>query len=403
MPRPAKPPHLVWIKPKFHPGSEKKLKSRGYWAIKHGPKLVSTGLGHEFRADAEIKRHEYEAALYAQTPIAEHGKDVRDVLVVDLIRYYLERHLKKIEEKSKDRKRDYLNTVERLITFWTGKTVYDINERNCAAYQQKARPGKPLADNTARRELEDLKAMVLFGIRKGQCELRGHIVDWELPPPPPARIEFYSVKEAAALVRAAYRARNRHIGGPKGHKTSVHIARFILIALYTGSRAEVVERASYVELPDRPWIDLESGIFYRAWKGRRVPNNKKADPVRIPDKLLTMMRRWAKQSGNVIEFNGEVGKLRRGFYTLKKRVFSQERAKMVNRHTLKHTCASWLMARGVQVDIVAHYISTSPEIVKKHYGHFAPDFHMEVNEAWKIKPKQSKPQKSVEVEIGRAA
>lgn len=197
------------------------------------------------------------------------------------------------------------------------------------------------------------------------------------------------------LVWTSYRQKNMAMG-KRGVKTSKHLARLTLTAVYTGSRAEVVERASFIELPGRPWIDLENGIFFRAWKGRRVPNNKLADPVRIPEKLLSMMRRWAKETPNLVEHNGKVVKTRRGFHTLKKSVFTEERARVVNFHTLKHTCASWLMARGVPDEIVAHYISTTPEVVRKHYGHFAPDFHQEAVDAWQTKPKKRSDRKGAE-------
>lgn len=316
--------------------------------------------------------------------VEENGRGVRDVLVVDLIRFYVERHQKKIAAKSKERLRDYLNTVERLITFWTGKTVYHINEKTLGEYQQKARPGKPLSDNHARRELQDLKAMVHFGIKKGLCELNGHVIDWELPEPPEARAEFYSKFEAAKLVWTAYRAKNMAIGGPKGHRTSKHLARFILIGLYTGTRSEKIEHASFKNTDDRPWMDVENGVFYRGGVANKSPLNKRADPVRIPDQLLAHLRRWASEGrDNVIEHNGKPGSTRRGFYSLKNEVFSKERAKVVNRHTLKHTCASWLMQKRVSLNVIASYLSTTEEVILKHYGHFSPDFHAEVNDAMK--------------------
>ncbi len=400
MPRAAQPPHLVWIKPKIDKKTGK-LKSRGYWAIKHLKKLTGTGFGFEHRAEAEKRRHEYEVALYAETPaseiVAEHGKGVRDVLVVDLINYYMERHAAKIEAKSKDRKRDYLNTVERLLRFWAGKTVYEINERTIEQYQSKARAGKPLSDNHTRRELQDLKAMVHFGIRKGLCELNGHVIDWELPEPPDPRRDFCSRSEIAALVWRAWRAKNKAMG-KNGVYTSRHIARFILIGVGTGTRSERIERASYVNTPGRPWMDLESGIFYRAGVADKTPLNKRADPVRIPDDLLAHLKRWrarSPHSDNVIEHNGKTGSTRRGFFSLKHEVLDPERAKVIKRHTLKHTCASWLMSDRVDIEIIASYLSTTKEIIKKHYGHFSPDFHQEVNEAKKA-AKSARAKKLVE-------
>lgn len=393
MSRTRQPPHLLWVKPKYNKETGA-LRANGYWAIADGTKRIGTGFGLEFRADAEKARLDYEVKLYAEQSaaeiVAEHGKSVREVLVVDLIKAYLVRNKSEIEAKSPDRLRDYLNTVERLIRFWTGKTVFDINERSIAEYQNTARAGKPLSNNHAKRELQDLKSMINSGIRKGLCELNGHIIDWELPQGSPPRIEFYSRDEIARLIWTAYRMRNLTIGGPKGHKTSLHVARFILLAVYTGSRAEVVDRARYVETDGHPWIDLENGIFFRAWKGRRVPNNKGADPVRIPDKLLTMMRRWAKEGDDFVRHNKKSGRTRRAFYSLKKRVLSADRMEQVNAHTLKHTCASWLIGRGIDYETVGVYVTTTAEVVKKHYAHFAPDFHQEVIDAWKRRPHAEK-------------
>ncbi|NKL09980.1 hypothetical protein GFL39_34895 [Rhizobium leguminosarum bv. viciae] len=168
MPRAAKPPHLVWIKPK-HDKVTGKLVSNGYWAIKHLSKLTSTRCGLEHRDEAEKKRLEYEVALYSteRRPIVgEPGTSVREVQITDLISFYLERNKEKVEAKRPDRLRDYLNSVERLIKYWGGKVVYDITEESCKGYQNTARPSKPLANDTAKRELEDFKAMVMLGIRK---------------------------------------------------------------------------------------------------------------------------------------------------------------------------------------------------------------------------------------------
>ena len=186
MARPRKPPHLIWVKPKHT--EDGKLRANGYWAIADGTTKISTGFGLESRERAEEARLQYEIEKYAKKSVSEtineRGKGPRDVLVVDLIRFYLERHEKKIQAKSKDKLRDYLNMMERFIRFWDGKTVYDINERTIKEYQNKARPGKPLADTTLGREIPELRLMVNFGIKKGKCELRGHIIDWEIPPPP---------------------------------------------------------------------------------------------------------------------------------------------------------------------------------------------------------------------------
>ncbi len=224
MARPRKPPHLIWVKPKLT--ADGRLRANGYWAIADGEKRIGTGYGLEFRAEAEAARLQYEVDQLASKSVSEtineRGKGPRDVLVVDLIRFYLERHQKKIEAKSKDKLRDYLNMIERFIRFWDSKTVYDINERSIKEYQNNARPGKPLADTTLGREIPELRLMVNFGIKKGKCELRGHMIDWEIPPPPPPREAFYTRQEVGRLVRAAWFKRNMGMGKEGGRHP--HIA-----------------------------------------------------------------------------------------------------------------------------------------------------------------------------------
>jgi integrase len=391
MARRRQPPHLIWVADKIDKNTGK-LRARGYWAIADGPTRISTGFGLEARAEAEKARLDYEVEQYskksASETINERGKGPRDVLVVDLIRFYLERHETDIQKKSKDKLRDYLNTVERFIKFWDGKTVFDINERTIKEYQEKARPGKPLADSTLLREFGVLRPMINFGVRKGRLEMRGHIIDWELPPPPPPREAFYSRAEVAALLWKAWRKRNMSMGrAGVGIPTSRHIARFILIAVWTGTRSEKIEKASYVDYDDRPWMDLDSRIFYRGGVSNKSPTNKKADPVKIPDELIHHLKRWREKNpgtDNVIDHHGEAGSVKGAFRRLKHEVLSSERAKKCNRHTFKHTCASWLMQKRVPMAIIAKYLSTTEEVIDRVYGHFSPDFHEEVNTALKL-------------------
>jgi integrase len=86
---------------------------------------------------------------------------------------------------------------------------------------------------------------------------------------------------------------------------------------------------------------------------------------------------------NVIEHNGKTGSTRRAFYALKFKVLDEKRAKEVNRHTFKHTCASWLTQQGVSRDIIASFLSTTEEVIKDVYQHFSPDFHVEINDSQK--------------------
>jgi hypothetical protein len=53
-----------------------------------------------------------------------------------------------------------------------------------------------------------------------------------------------------------------------------HIAGFILIGLYTGTRAGTIATASPCAEPGRSHVDLERGIFYRKPIGKRATKKR---------------------------------------------------------------------------------------------------------------------------------
>lgn len=43
-------------------------------------------------------------------------------------------------------------------------------------------------------------------------------------------------------------------------------------------------------------------------------------------------------------------------------------------HILRHTCATWMLQRGVSTREVAGYLGTSEKVIEKTYGHHSPDY-----------------------------
>ena len=123
--------------------------------------------------------------------------------------------------------------------------------------------------------------------------------------------------------------------------------RFILIAIYTGSRAGAVLTASPYRGEGRSYVDLKHGIFYRLAEGSRE-TNKRQPPVPLPPRLLAHLRRWFS-NGLVheyfVEWNGKpVQSVKTAFKTALRLAGIQGR---VTPHTLRHTAATWLMQNGV--------------------------------------------------------
>ena len=48
-----------------------------------------------------------------------------------------------------------------------------------------------------------------------------------------------------------------------------HLARFMLIGLYTGTRAAAIAAASPVRGDGRSFVDLDAGIYYRLAQGQQ--------------------------------------------------------------------------------------------------------------------------------------
>ena len=67
--------------------------------------------------------------------------------------------------------------------------------------------------------------------------------------------------------------------------------RLAPLAMYTGSRTDCMLSATWSLHRDRPWVDLESSIFFRSG-GDEVVTNKRRPPVRLTPKVVALARVW---------------------------------------------------------------------------------------------------------------
>ncbi len=158
---------------------------------------------------------------------------------------------------------------------------------------------RPIKPSTARREL------VVLGAALRWC-WNEHNIDRPIPVWLPDQAEprerHLTRSEAAALLAGAL-GWDRH--GVRHHaKINRHLARFILIGLYTGTRHDAILKLQWIQNTAGGWIDLESGVLYRR-AAEAIDSKKRRPPVPVPPRLLPHLRRWRGLTRRyVIEYAG---------------------------------------------------------------------------------------------------
>jgi integrase len=246
-----------------------------------------------------------------------------------------------------------------LLPFWGELYLSDIAKSNCQRYiAQRQRDG--VGSGTIRRELARLRAAVNMYVEERQIPFRPKFF---LPPPGESRLRWLTRDEAAAFVRAARRRGNHHV------------ARIILIGIYTGTRVDAIKRMQWGANPGSGHFDLANGVMYRKGAGERT-TSKRRPSIGIPGRLLAHLKRWKRMDGNlpwVIHYDG-------GSVTSVKRAWRNSRSDAglgqdVVPHTLRHTAASW----GIQnvqtiqdLQQLADYLGMSLKMLLEVYGHLNP-------------------------------
>jgi integrase len=312
----------------------------GQWRIRDGANRVRTGCAESDREGAERQLAEYLGEKHTPTP----GPDP---LILDILIAYGREHL----PRTSAAKNSGYNLTS-LGRWWSNKKLSDVNSSNCRAYADTKTPA------AARRDLEMLRAAINHWHREhGPLASVPAVV---LPPKPQARDRWLSRSEVAKLLWSARR--------------TPHLARFILLGIYTGTRSGALLGLQW------NWIDLERGIMLRRAPGTTETANKRTPRVRLGRRILAHLRRWRRLDDPrcvyVCHYNGQrVMKMRRSWRTAAKVL-----GRGVTPHTLRHTRATWLMQKGIDKWEAAGHLGMSLEMLERTYGHHSPDFHADAAE-----------------------
>ena len=249
-----------------------------------------------------------------------------------------------------------------LADFWGRRKVSEIKGATCRAYTATR------TQSMARHELETLRAAVNYFHKEYGLD---PIPAFTMPPKSRPRERWLTRHEAARLLRSARR--------------TPHLARFILIGLYTGTRSGAILGLSWPPSVTTGFVDLDAGVIHRSGSGQRT-SKKRQPPVAIPARLLAHMRRWKAMDGNmrsVIHWNGgRVDSVKKSFRTA---VNAAGLSGGVTPHVCRHTCATWLMQAGVDMWEASGFLGMTVEMLQRSYGHHHVRYQKRASEALSVK------------------
>jgi integrase len=305
--------------------------------------------------------------------------------VVDVLNIYLADQ-QKLGKQSPENLKKVGQRMLRLAQFWGDKTLADVNGNSCRAYtkwrvgqpwkvcrpQSTGNPARLVSSAVARRELEEMKAAINHHIREGLCS---EVVSVVLPEKPKPRQEWLTRDQVARILKAAWRNQQVKEGVPLRY-TGRHIARAILVGLYTGTRHAAISGASFQPAIGRGHIDLKNGLFYRRAQGARE-TKKRQTPVRLHPRLLAHMRRWDRLGlckHAVVEWNGRpIKSFGKGFARAVAAAGLDPHR--ITPHVLRHTAATWMMQNGADMWDAAGFLGMTVQMLEHVYGHHHPKLH----------------------------
>jgi integrase len=187
------------------------------------------------------------------------------------------------------------------------------------------------------------------------------------PSAPPSRLRFLSRDKVARLIWACWRHRTPE-SNFETHPLR-HVARFILMGIYTGTRSGAILTSSFAAGAGRSYVDMDDSVFHRLADGKRA-TNKRQPPVRLPWRLLAHMKRWhanQKKPCHVIAWRGDsVASVKKGFAHAVKLAGLEGQ---VTPHVLRHTFMTWTLNASVPLFVAAKIAGMSPKAAGRVYGH----------------------------------
>lgn len=401
MPRAAQPARL-WLRPEING-------RKAVWLIIDGGRQHSTGFGAEDRRGAEAALAEYIGDKH--DPATSECRRAEFTPVSDVLSVYAREVVPGQRNPSKTAAR-----LSALLQWWGARMLSEVTPETCRAYAahratapivQRSRrrkdgsaaemivqPRKPRSGGGARRDLEDLRAAIHHHARR---QLHSGVIEVTLPQKGRARTKFLTANEVARLLWVCWRHTRDQVP-PRGPRAGTrissdsfhdlrHLARFILMGVYTGTRSGSILKASIKRGEGRAWVDLDNDMFFRLPEDQIEADNKRYPAVRMPRKLAAHIRRWRDKGiidEHVVEWGRAPGQ-RKPVASIKTAWGRAVKLAGIEGnptpHTLRHTAVSWLKQQGRSSFDTGKFVGMSERMVEEVYGHHDPNYQRETADA----------------------
>lgn len=219
-----------------------------------------------------------------------------------------------------------------------------IDDAAIARYVAKRRA--KVSDSTVNRELSIFRAVLRMAARRWKWAVSE--IDWQQhrSAEPDHRTRYLTVKEADALIAAAAK----------------HLRPAIVTALFTGLRLGNVMRLDWSH------VNMAERLITVRVKSRKPGGKVHSVPIAAP-LLVELANLNPKEIGPVFTFKGKpVLKMRTAFASALRRAGIAD----FKWHDLRHTCASWMIQRGVPLAQVREILGHTDIRLTMRYSHLDP-------------------------------
>lgn len=252
--------------------------------------------------------------------------------------------------KEKNIKKETNRFYKHIYSYFGKVDLSEIHPKDIMMFQ-KTLFQKKLSVQSVKNCLSLLRA--IYNRAKKYEIYTGNIPYFEMPTTNNARTRFLTEQEAQILLEAL-------------HERSELWHDITLFALYTGMRAGEI----FSLIPTSINVAYKTATIYETKNGttRIIPLN---------DISLAIAVKYLQKEQQFLFSNKQINSVSKIFYKTVNKIglnknISNNQEKFVF-HSLRHTFASWLVQKGIPLQIVSHLLGHKTLKVTMRYAHLAPE------------------------------